>query len=239
MRYLSIIATDSRGKNFQELDFEQNSRNYDTVYISKSGAKIEDLIAPVIQTLEPINPNRPVVLKLVAGICNITSKNRTPQRETQITYQETINISDLISQFRHFREVVLETHPKSLVSVATIPPANLVTVNQKVRTPVYSSREILRQSRAQMKDVCELNKKIIQLNYESQELARPTTPLLSATCVKVKKGKLSPIVGALPDGIHGTKKVQEKWLSLIHRSIERDITKIRFGGKATYDQTRY
>ena len=227
MKCLAIVITDSRGKHFEDLDAEQDYRDYDTIYISRSGAKIQDLILPVQQNLYPINPNRPVVVKLAAGICDITDKSKTHKGIAKITFQKG-NCHDIISQFRHFRTKILQTHPKSLVSVATIPPANLVTANERAEPSTSRKKEILAQSWKQIEHVYQLNTEIIKLNYENQELGRPTTPLLCATCLKKKKGnKLVPIVSALSDGVHGTRLTQVKWLKLIHQSIKRDINKLQ------------
>ena len=125
---LTLIVTDSRGKNFAEFERNQDGRlhrGYDTEYLSIPGAKISDLAYPILAKLSDFRANYDVfIVKIAAGINNFTKKVYNSRGESEIILANVPATSGfrLLTQLKY---QIKDEYPRSVVSYCTIPPCKL------------------------------------------------------------------------------------------------------------------
>ena len=81
MKPLLIVACDSRGRNFEDFERGIKGRDYDTCYISRLGARIQDLETDTLAKISRIHKKRLVIVKIAVGINNFTKKERNRFKE--------------------------------------------------------------------------------------------------------------------------------------------------------------
>ena len=89
MRPTLLIVTDSRGKNFQNI-YKENKHLFsrgiyhEVKIISLPGAKVNDLRETVVDFVDSVDSRRILIVKIFAGICDLTQKYRNSNREIEI-----------------------------------------------------------------------------------------------------------------------------------------------------------
>ena len=196
--------------------------------MAKPGAKARDIENSLVGTLNKIDKNRLVVVKLAVGVNNFTVKykNRYGENELRVGNQTPGQIFQELVQVKYSAK---QAFRGAVVSYCTIPPINLFWYYKykQIAHPSYTETELLEVSEEIRQRVQEVNDKIYAANKIEQSGIIPVTPSLHTSCIKtLKNGKKRLIASALYDGIHGTDSSVSYWMRRIRRAALEEIRRL-------------
>lgn len=236
MKPLALVVADFRGRNFENI-FRQDcfvgKDNFSSInFIAIPGARIQTLLEPTLSFLSRVDHSTTVLIKLAVGINNFTKKTKNSYNEIEI-HLDSYHVNEIYSQFVQFVNTVKKAHSNSVVTVCGIPPANLVTIQQhymklrKLKQPSLKEEVLKLKTDLLMVDVELLNRKIFGLNQNTQCNIVPHTASLDTYVVKRKSnGNSRYLVQSLPDGLHGSDRVQLNWIQCIWKSLLKEDIKL-------------
>lgn len=216
---LTLIITDSRGQGLQEL--LNVIPDLDTMRILHfSGA---GCLRATLNALPFIDRTPPDLVILMAGICDITIRNKI----TKITTIKELSQEELLQGALTAIKsaiVILEKHNCKRISIATVTGIELADYNNRERkfmTPLQYDR--YRQSAKEI-DVHQeeidtvivlLNKEIVAINRRAKN---PTTWTANAVHAYFKKA-YHHYYKHLQDGCHATTRTKQYWANQISRTV--------------------
>ena len=223
MRPLVLVVSDSRGKKFGDLyqEFQDGGNRYEFDHICVRGAKINDLIEPTIERVKDEFSKRYIIIKLAAGINDLTKKeiglaNITPQ--------------EVFRKLTYFKTCVKEYHRRSVISYCTVAPANLVAQqSHAVSVGRYhkhrSEEELRRLTGILIETIRDLNENINTSHKNKQYGVAPQIVALHKPCLRFK-GKPKLIPSSLSDGLHGTESTQRTWMEKIIKAVNTEVDEL-------------
>ena len=233
MKPTALIVTDSRGKHFNHLlrqdTFCDKELFHDIKVIAISGAQVNGIANLTLQFVNTVHCNRTLIVKIAVGINNFTKKYRNRWRETEISLSNQ-TVGQVYSDLIRLKHQIISVHPKSVVTICTIAAANLLKVQQvskernKLRHPSHTEDELWEKTNVLMVKLEDINRKIFISNQTHQLNITPQTASLDKYVIRGKpKGKKRLTVSALPDGVHGSQRVEQNWLNSIWKSILKEL----------------
>ena len=236
--YEVVVVADSRAHNFDaykkpiEEDFLMQ---YRIDYCVARGATIADLRTEVLDRLKYKRSRYPIIIKIAAGINNLTQK--TPHEGSSVLKP---NLVDISTELLSLRDEIKKSH-KAVVTFITIPPA-IFDVSQQykldngvIKSSLYSTRELASFQTAHNEAVKDLNKQIKRWNAATQEDITPQTASWDNIVLRPTKRRQSSGYHrstsrldrkSLYDGLHGTSVTKQKWFNMLHHSIQQEINKL-------------
>ena len=214
-----VIYTDSRGRGLKEyIGREFNSNGVQTTIVSRSGAKLADLISEAEGAL---NRNRHIAyLVISAGICDLTTRVFGEVRVLRyIRNQETID--SLKSQIAG-----IYTNFPDRINIATIYPASLQNYQQH-----HNRSELTAENKAEqdslLSDIAELNKVIVSCNIETDKQTINLGGLFLRSSIKKKEKKRVAKLNHnyLPDGVHPSDEAKEKCFTRFKVVLKPELTR--------------
>lgn len=226
MRFLLLVVGDSRCKLFEDFEISERNgrRSYDVHYCIKRGARIEDLIESAVNFLERIDSNRLVIVKVAAGINNLTVLDRLTREISPSNTTAQAILNDLV----RLKNAIQLCHPKCLVSFCTIPPVNfrVYAEYQQKKGGSYGSKpeQTLRAYTDQViAKVVEINRAIKITNSISQLGVSLNTASFHSNCLQDKpNNKHRIVVKSMYDGLHPTRATALVWYNKIHRHAAKE-----------------
>lgn len=223
-----LVIGDSRSKLFETFEqTEKQKRCYDlnVDYISVSSAKLEDLYTHAKRYIKRVDKDTHLLVKVVAGICNITVKSGK-----KISLREDVTSEKVVKEIRKLRKKLIKLRSRIIVSFCGIPPVNL-PVYEKYATKGVISQNRLRELEKETYKICDLvskvNYDIKGINKIVQKGITPQTASLERYCLhRKKKGGYQIIASALYDGVHATETNCWKWFWMVHSSIVTEIQQV-------------
>jgi hypothetical protein len=182
-----------------------------------------------------------IVVKLAAGICEITKKLKHAGGTDIVLRDETYVLTSLT----RFKSRILSLGKRILVSFATIPPVSFQQAfeynlaRKKVWNSLHTDNDRALQQDRHLSRLQQINHAIVLENTKSQSIqelgsCRPSQLLwhlqvLRETRRRKNSKKILRIpLNALRDGVHPGPEVAEKWRSAVHRSLFKDVWELLF-----------
>lgn len=175
-----------------------------------SGATLH-LIA--LRVLDIIARHSPDVVLIMAGIKDITNRNRFTGRVSLISNSTSIIINHLINMINHAKSVILSTYPDVKLVIGGIAGIDLNAYNRRLGT---SPMQIVVDNA-----ITAVNSYIRQLNHDSQV----PHPRLTSKIHTWRKGKRKNFYSRLYDGLHPNDLVLDSWARQIRIFHQKCITK--------------
>ena len=236
LQFKAIIATDSRGREFENFA-SPNQEVYETVYIVKRGGKVHNVGEDILTELAKITHETVVIIIFGAGINNCTLKLRHFGGTEIVPLTQT----SVLNEIRKVRLRVHAAHPNTLFDVATIPMIHLAHSNKfaaehnQLWATRFTDEQHLDHQIVLSENVGIANKGIIELNNTPQSLAIcgvVRSPQLywhqkierdsykRSQLDREKKRQTKRISwNATVDGVHATEEIAVKWYNTAHDNI--------------------
>jgi hypothetical protein len=236
-----LFVSDSRGRDFLKSPLP-HSDLFKTEYIIIGGASIRTLERETITKVKSIslsNPNTVFIVKIAAGICEVTKKEQHAGGVELVLREQTYVLTNLLN----FKERLHCLGRKILVSFATIPPISFEQALQhnisknKLWAPTSTKEHRLAQQDAIFHRLSQINHALIQENTKLQEIGnlgscRPAQLLWHQQIVReTKRRRSSKVVLRIPltalvDGVHAGPEVFSKWSTTLYHSLQQDAERI-------------
>ena len=124
-----------------------------------------------------------------------------------------------------------------MVTFCTLPPANLRIIQKiaiedgKLTHPSYTAKQLCRQTDKLIDRVTNLNSRIKRANSNKQLEIKPNTSYTDNYCLKATPRKRyrvrkQLIVSSMPDGVHGSSKVQHNWYNTIWCTAYSEVRRL-------------
>lgn len=203
-------------------------------YIIKRGARVRDLFEPTLSKLRQFQQEDFVIVRVAAGINDLTELFSTPQHNKRVLRRSTVTSGDLLVEFNHFRSACLRVHTKSIIIITTIPPASFARFQQSkgLNHPILSEEQ-LKQNQADLDSTLDtVNSAIKSLNQEAQHGLVFTTLCWHTTIRKPTKRKsrsgrhtrtIRNDFSSLYDGLHAKSTTKQRWFTLLHSLFTKDL----------------
>jgi hypothetical protein len=237
----AIIATDSRGKNFVS-KAAPNSDIYQTHNLVCRGARIDRVSSAIFSCLRRINPSSLVLVRICAGINELTYKYHHKDGNELVPHIQ----QNVIQHLLQLKEKIRRKFPSALVGIATIPIVNLAQSKLHymekgwLSKPLYDESQTLQHQRELSITISNINARIVRENSLRQYipeigLVLPTQLFLNQDIEKVsirKKGGKRRLrkhiqISSLPDGVHPSDRISDKWFNCIHENFKRELDRIK------------
>ena len=111
-----LFVGDSRSYGF--FRYEQ-PKNFETLFCVKRGAKIDDLIGESLEKLKEVRTDLPLIVKIAAGINNLTKFTRHQGGKELIASD--ISIAEVCNKLDSLKSKIKEARSDALVGFVTIP----------------------------------------------------------------------------------------------------------------------
>ena len=239
--FVSLLVSDSRGSKIIPHPLPA-IYPYTSEFIPIPGANILRLHYETNEFLKHNNPTnkRIFIIKLAAGICEITKKEFHDGGE-ELSLRPTTNV---LANILDFKRSILNLGLKTLVSIATIPPVSFednYAYNKSVHklwNSQYSTEDRKRLQGELFTLIKEINDEIVTENTREQMIpgigsCRPSQLLWHINVMKEsRRRKTSSLTvriphDLLPDGVHPNDDIIKKWSETHHNSVIQDIGRIR------------
>jgi hypothetical protein len=236
-----IFVSDSRGRDLRTNPLPVSTL-YQCEYIIKGGACIHNLQKDTLQLLSRygrINPNALYIVKIAAGICDITKKVHHEGGVDIILRDRTYVLTKLL----RFKEHILALGLKALVSFATIPPVSFKNAHSfnvsmgKNWSSIRSDEMRARDQLTLFEKLQHINNTLIQENSKPQQISnlgecRPSQLLWHQQVLReAKKKKTGKTVLRIPntalvDGVHASPVVSKRWADTLLHSLSQDAHRL-------------
>ena len=226
-----LLVADSRAFSFDQYPQPENSSlNLDFVIIR--GATIEDLIIPTLAKLCGYSASDFVIIKLAAGINDLTKFVRAPHARTKVLQKSDISLDGLFAKFSRFKQQVLACRPTTTISVVTIPPVSFsrFQASKQLPAPILSEDD-LKFNQNQLDSLLDqVNTRIRSFNAELQLGIRTRTLSWHSSIRKPSKRRnqtghyttLRNDFSQLYDGLHAKSTLKRRWYKELLKSFEID-----------------
>jgi hypothetical protein len=242
-RIKTIIVADSRGKIFLQKK-PPNEHLYQTYNIVIRGARISHLLQDTICRLKSISKEDIKIVKLCAGINEITKKIRHKSGSEIVVDLEQC----LWQHILEYKSAIRVNYPNALVGICTIPPvdlnASLEHYKQKgwLKESVIGEEDRIYQQQQITETLTHINHLIVTENKKPQHIPQvgDITPSqfffhqeVERTYTRKRKDGSRRTTkhirtNSLSDGVHPTDEVAQKLFEVMHETIKKEIDKIRF-----------
>ena len=239
--FVSLLVSDSRGRGIISKPLPP-IHDYTSENIIIPGATIERLKLETKEFLKHNDPlkNRVFIIKLAAGICEITNRE-FHAGGLELSLRPRTNA---LANIKDFKNSISSLGLKTLISLVTIPPVSFVdnynynVSKGKLRNPKYSdiNREDFQSELFSIRKI--INDEIILENTKDQYISgigicRSSQLLWHLNIIKTsKRRKSSPVItriphNYLPDGVHPNETIITKWSESLQQSVTQDIIQIK------------
>ena len=152
-----LFVADSRGNKFSKYSKPKDKAFHFTIdFITLRGAKIYNLVGPTIHRLSSYGAKDIVVVRLAAGINDLTTFAYDLTHEYRVLKSSNHTSESLFQQLSNFENAILTARANTLVSnlflhalvtFTTIPPASFAKfqTSKKLRVPIISEVDIQKQ----------------------------------------------------------------------------------------------
>lgn len=224
---------DSRALNFEH--YGQPSQ-FKTHYVVERGARIRDLMQPTIAKLRTIHRDTTVVVKIAAGINDITRIVRT--EHDKFLRPSTRSADEIFIELCTFKDLLKRERRNILVGLVTIPT---VSVRKYAEINGYRATEELERDFSQ--DQREIDDNLQTINYRIRgenrqpQLDFPRGPRtvswhssVTRKSFRKSRNKNKPgkpttrsSFGQLYDGIHAVSQLKRKWFHQLITAFTAEI----------------
>lgn len=244
MRNFCILAADSRARWFRDIDqtwqrdmFTVDHDSYIPIYISIPGAKILDLLQPILTKLSELPTRSRILLKIAAGINNLTKKYHH-RRRTQLSragraYYEIApshyTADHIIYHLSVLKYHIKRAYPKVIVSYITIPPADFDGHYNYQQRKALGTKQIFTQEereihqRIHLDEIEHINQRINSENTSRQQGIKPQTVSWHTKIIKRKTNGTRYLWYNLYDGLHGTVGANKYLHRQLHTAYVKEI----------------
>ena len=237
-----MIAGSSRVRTFETLS-SQNEQKYTTVILPNPGAGYLKIAADVVKHIADIDNNNLIVVYIIGGLCDITEKVYHKGGCEVLLRQHTL----AIEHARDAKLMIRTSHPNVIVSFASVAVADLAKTKRhyKKQKQLWEScctDEETQAMQNRLSDtIAEVNKELSILNqipqstrdYDLLHLSQLFThhhiEKISYNKRGTRKTNIRKTIpnGALPDGVHQSKQISQKWFDQLHKIVLDLIPNIR------------
>lgn len=227
-----LFVGDSRAHNFSNYS-KPSDYTFDVDIYSLRGAKISSLITPTIRKLRSYNTSDLVIVRLAAGINDLTTFIRNSSGGSVLKPSD--HTSDtLLSELRQFKEAILSFRPEhTLVTFTTIPPASFskFQASRKLDAPIISEENLVIYQQQLDTKLDIINERIIDLNSQPQCGIKLRTLSWHNTIRKACNRKRGDTIVStrrnhfvhLYDGLHATSKLKQRWFKQVYEAFSIDL----------------
>lgn len=228
-----LIIGDSRVKEYQS--FDQTDKiytllepaGYNVSHISISGATLEKIFIGIEKFINRhLVEDQILVVKVLAGICNITEKHGQ-----SVSLRKNITADKILNEIKTVRRKVKDLHRKTIITFCAIPPVNL-PVHKEYTSDGYISTSYRKQLEEETRDICKLvvdiNYGIKGINKVTQRQITPQSVSIADQCLHRNKGKdtYRIVASALYDGIHPVTDISWKWFYMVYASVMKEVKQL-------------
>ena len=233
-----LFVADSRGHKFATYRKpEDKAFPLALDFVIIGGAKIYNLIGPTIRKLNSYSASDRVVVRLAAGINDLTAFRYDLTHEYRVLKPSNHCAESLFFELDNFKRAIQTARPYALVSFATIPPMSFCKFQEsrKLLAPLLSKDDIQTFQRNHDAVIDEVNTKIVTHNSIPQSGVVLRTLSWHNSVRKLEKrtrrGKVRcdkrNHFAHLYDGLHGDSKLKQRWFSEMYKSFLFDYTALQ------------
>lgn len=216
----ALIIADSRGKGMQQ-HLDKHLPGESTKILSHSGAGYE---LAAIKSLKEIRDHKPDIVIIMAGICDITWRDRH-SKKTSLRYK---NVRDNIDNAMGAAKAALDilgAAGEHKISFATVTGLNLTDYNNKARRHMlaeeYGQYALTKVDHIQQKDldevIIEVNRQLTAMNRDNGVPTTWTSTTVHSYYRKVHHHNYKKLM----DGCHPNNETRERWAKQLAKSIMR------------------
>ncbi len=201
-------------------------------FITLRGAKIYNLVGPVINKLKTYSSSDKVVTRLAAGINDLTTFVYDSNHEKRVLKPSAHTADSLFTELLKFKEAILTARPKTFVVFTTIPPVSFskFQTSKKLTVPIISVEDIHIFQLKLNDTIDNVNTKIQEHNQLQQQGISFTTLFwhnsVRKTAKCTRRGKTKYVVrnhfAHLYDRLHGSSKLKQQWFLLMYKAFAKD-----------------
>lgn len=206
----TLVIADSRGAGMSILLDEYNDIGR-TVVLTHRGA---GYIRAAMDSLETIRSFKPTMIVLLAGICDVTARNRNTKITTVRSTDPILLLENVSAALSRALDIIIAA-TNARVSVATVTGLDLKKYNNFSKTTNDNQQETINNL------IVSLNRKIIDINKDNNV---PTTWTASRVH-PYYRGKYHHLYNRLSDGCHPNNETKRYWARMIAKAIR--LTKPR------------
>lgn len=228
-----IFAADSRANNFGT-NLYRPPPDLDINFIIRRGAKILDLLPDISDALQQAPSHKRIIVKVAAGINNITRLTRT-NRGQLITFGQTSS-QQILNQYRELRQHIHRICPSAIVGFVSVATASVRKYQDFFCTEhtLLDDQEITREQGFIDTCVDEINRGIRRLNARGQAgYGRGPLCILWNTYIrstsKRRNRNRRPVTtirnsfNRLYDGLHPTSDLKAIWFDGLCHVLRQEI----------------
>ena len=227
-----LLVADSRAYSFDQYTHPPFS-NLSVDFVIQRGAKIDDLVLPTVTKLRSYDPLDFTVIKLAAGINDLTEFVYTVHSRSKVLKKSDLSLDGFFARLYRFKQQIQACRPLTIVSIVTIPLASFskFQASRHLSSPVLSVEELITNQKQLDSLLDQANARIREFNNELQ-LGMSTRTLSWHTSVrkpskrKTRTSKhnksLRNDFSQLYDGLHATSTLKKKWYNELYRSFDLD-----------------
>ena len=216
----ALVIADSRGRGIKR-HMERILPEKNVQVLAHSGAGFE---LAAIKSLHTIRINKPHAIIIMAGVCDITRRDRTT-KITQLRYE---NVEECVQHVINAAKAayeLLEAAGQHKISIATVTGLNLTDYNNRQRKYMtddeydsYSNTRLEHSTQDCLNDsIIEINRQITALNKAN---AVPST-WTSTTVHSYYRKRHHHNYQNLADGCHPNEETKLRWAKQIAKSVHR------------------
>lgn len=224
---------DSRSYSFERYSLPA-SYDINIDYIIKRGATVQDLLSPTLSRLRHYISDSWVIVKVAAGINNLTEFSSRDSRGKRVLKPSRVTSHELFNELERFKHSVLATHPKSIVSFATIPPASFLKFQQyrNLRSPIFTAAELSTFQHQHNITIDAINRQIKEYNRNAPNIIQPWnlswhTSIRKADKRRSRSGRplrrIRNNFTHLYDGLHAISSIKRKWHIELVKSFSKEL----------------
>lgn len=206
-------------------------------FIVRRGGTIQDLLPLTLARLRQYNEEDWVILKLAAGINNLTKLVNTGHRGKRVLVRSSVSADDILSLLLNFKEEVINIRPTTVVSFVTVPTASFAKFQEfrHLASPFLSEEAILSNQTDLDAVLDTVNIRIAEANAVQHGVIPRTLSWHASIRRKSKRrnksgrlrADLRTRLGQLYDGLHAVSTLKHRWFQETYKafSIEREALK--------------
>lgn len=202
-------------------------------YVIVRGATIRELINPAVQELREAPQNWPVVVKIAAGINDVTQLITTEQGKVIVSSNK--SSEDIIQELVRFKRILQEYREDALVGFVTIPTACVGKFQQyqNNRVTLLSDLAISVEQLRIERLVRRVNTKILAANsvYQYGPQGTPRQVYWHSTITRPSKRRDldgNQVTARrnneryLYDGLHAISSIKQKWFRELYKAVRKE-----------------
>ena len=217
---LTVIITDSRGQGLQEL--LNTIPDLATMQILQSRGA--GCVRATLSAVPFIVKTPPDLVILMAGICDITTRNKITKLTTIKELSQEVLLQGALTAIESAITILIK-HNCMRISIATVTGIELADYNNKERrlmTPVQYDQHMQTTKQFDVHQeiidtvIVQLNKEIVAINRRARS---PTTWTANAVHTYFKKA-YHHYYKHLQDGCHATTRTKQYWANQVSRTVQ-------------------